>query len=254
MSLDLKPQQPPPGLPLTFFGQVLSQQPSKAIANHAQNHAQQPRLAPGAGLVIGPTDPTTPSTRRPNPKMDFNHLGDWERLSYDELSALKKENFGFMGNTKLWNYSRERDLDLSTVDLSKGRSYVETRLNDLAIKFKRAVVVLRTQAVVRNRTEYGADPPKLLHTIIRNLELAGKMCRPFTVLGNRLLARQRADAILFLHTSVIVDENEDDDRDDEESDAATINAGLRANYGGNAVDELVSVWNGVYTYWLQQQD
>ena len=181
--------------------------------------------------------------------MDFYRLEDWERLSNDELAALQKEDFGFIGNTKLWIYSAESDLDLSATDLKRGRSYVEKQRNELAIKFKRAVVVLLVQAMSGGSNQYTTDAPKLLHTISRNLELAGEMYRPSTEMGNRLIPRQWGDAIVFLYENVL-DDDDDEDDDEQDSEAAIVRAGLRDEYGKTAVDGFLRVWNGVYTYRL----
>ena len=183
--------------------------------------------------------------------MSFNHFAEWVNLSHKKLAALTKEDFGWWGNSKLWEYSGVEDFDHIDKDkqLIKSPPSVAHRLDRYALKFKRATVVLLIQAAADNWNNYRDDdnPPKLLQTLRDTLAKAGDMARPFVARGSSQLPKQWGDALIFFEDNVI-DDTLDNGKPDE--DVVRVQDGLSRQYGSANFDELKRVFYRVKNYWL----
>ena len=184
--------------------------------------------------------------------MDFNDINQWTDLDDEKLAALTKEDFGWYGNSKLWNYSGKEDLDLTDEDIVKDASYVRRRLDGLGTELRRAAVVLLLQARAGDWYNFTDDPPTLMHTIRHTLRMAGKMNAAVIDRGTTEAPLNWTRSLGFIDDYFLervhhTEENGDIVYDD---DVIAVQDGLKKHYGDEAFEGLERAWNGVFHFWL----
>ncbi|KAH7410074.1 hypothetical protein DE146DRAFT_775440 [Phaeosphaeria sp. MPI-PUGE-AT-0046c] len=175
--------------------------------------ARQETEKPVNKPVKKPAEPkkTLPVLVRTNGKnfsMAADRLSEWN-LEEDELLTLTKENLGWTNDAQLWTYDPCTDLALNTDLPAHGKAaHARTVLDGVALKFKRAAVILRLQAHADTPKNHMASTPKLLGAMKDTLDKANKMFRECG--KSSLHAREWNKALVFFHNECIFDDDVED--------------------------------------------
>ncbi|OAL01153.1 hypothetical protein IQ06DRAFT_347217 [Phaeosphaeriaceae sp. SRC1lsM3a] len=144
---------------------------------------------------------------RSNPNtfsMAPDRISEWN-ISDNELLALTKENLAWTSDAQLWTYNPVTDLALNSNLPAHGKAYhAHAELDGVALKFKRATVVLRLQAHADSPTNHMANTPKLMAAMKDTLDKANKMHKECS--KSSLHAREWVKAFVFFHSAIMFDD------------------------------------------------
>jgi hypothetical protein len=167
--------------------------------------------------------------------MTVDRIGEWAKLSHEELAALKKENWDWTSDTNLWRYNCKTALALNDdATACKDVRHVGAQLNGISTPFIRACVVLRCQAKASDQLDKVPGGPQLLPTVEQTLRKAKEM---YQIGGLETKLSAWSGAVLFFSTRIMDDED--------------IKVGLKHHYGEKVWEDVVKLWTAIEFLWLQ---